>query len=921
LAIVVVALLLVFRSLGAKPQPVKYTFEETTEEWVPVPSATAGDETLSLTDETADVKVGKHSLKIHYKTEQGKIAGIVHPVNGVIGGGVRVWLKTDSAATLVLGLVEKDGSAYMRPVQTLANDWLHAELPFSAFTLSNDSKDENGVLDLEQVGTLIVADAAGFMPGAGVERTLWMDDYEISSDFQTEKPKPYIPLLETGTPSASGARITAGTTYVKGKFGQAVLANSPGELAAVPINVDKLGTGNLQWKQGTIECWISPQVDTSKIQDFAGLIVMQAEPFITGLNGSLFVIYIRPGRLAFMMNNQMEHILATPELNWKKGELHHLAVSWGERGMRLYVDGKLISSNDFKGAPAMLCGDVVVGNHAWTLQSNRFADTAVDELRLSKIQRTDREIAASAKATVPLKLDKDTLSLEHFDGQPLPPICIKGGMPVFNSVPADNAVSLSLVIPGSLPVAAKLSYTVSQPGGAVVADGSMSPGSSAKAGPMLALKPLIAPGFYRIKFYLKSGQKLVSEGADWIRVVSSSPVTSEQSKLFGAAGCYTNPTDGESFFSHAEAAGVHSFRIPFDWAEIEPADGRFVWDKYDEIVRWANKHHVELIPTFMWENPQPSWAGRGVVKVGGNEEHYPPEDMAKWSEFIFQVVSRYKGSVKWWIPANEPNLSKYWHPRGDAKAYVELLRVSQIAIKNADPEAKTLGCSVGGLDLSFLETCFKEGALKYCDAVGMHPYICPHSPDQRFPLDILNPTSQVGTFRDGLLAAKALITKYGGTQNLWLDEVGQPYRNDFISPDWGVSEPKAAEDLVKMYLESSSSGTVDRLLWFSFWGGEFGSFSLLKPGGSPTLSMAAFSALEDRLDGARLVSEGGRGSGMRSLIYMKGNRRIEVVWVPDGEHDITLKSGETADDMYGFAMPLKPLKLTTQPVYLESNLE
>jgi hypothetical protein len=366
---------------------------------------------------------------------------------------------------------------------------------------------------------------------------------------------------------------------------------------------------------------------------------------------------------------------------------------------------------------------------------------------------------------------------------------------------------------------------------------------------------------------------------------------------------------------------VHSFRIPFEWAEIEPAEGKFDWSKYDEMVRWADKHHVELIPTFIWENPQPAWAGRGVVKVGSSEEHYPPEDMAKWSEFIYQVVNRYKGSIKWWIPANEPNLSKYWHPKGDAKAYVELLRVSQIAIKKADPGAKTLGCSIAGMDLQFLEACLKEGALKYCDAVGVHPYICPHSPDQRFPLDILNPASQVGTFREGLLAAKALITKYGGTQNLWLDEVGQPYRNDFVSPDWGVPEPKAAESLVKMYLESSSSGTVDRVLWFSFWGGEFGSFSLVKPDASPTLPLAAFTALVDRLDGANFIKESARPDGVRGLVYVKGKRKIEVVWVPEGEQVITLKSGEKAYDMYGFAMPLKPLKLTTQPVYLESTLD
>jgi hypothetical protein len=96
--------------------------------------------------------------------------------------------------------------------------------------------------------------------------------------------------------------------------------------------------------------------------------------------------------------------------------------------------------------------------------------------------------------------------------------------------------------------------------------------------------------------------------------------------------------------------------------------------------------------------------------------------------------------------------------------------------------------------------------------------------------------------REGLLYARALIEKYGGNQKLWLDEVGQPYRDDFIAPDWGVSEQRAAEYLVKIYAESLASGAVERVLWFSFWGGDYGSFALLKPDGSPTLPLVAYAA-------------------------------------------------------------------------------
>ena len=36
----------------------------------------------------------------------------------------------------------------------------------------------------------------------------------------------------------------------------------------------------------------------------------------------------------------------SPELDWKAGEHHHLAGTWGEAGVKLYIDGKLIAHNE-----------------------------------------------------------------------------------------------------------------------------------------------------------------------------------------------------------------------------------------------------------------------------------------------------------------------------------------------------------------------------------------------------------------------------------------------------------------------------------------------------------------------------------------------------------------------------------------------
>lgn len=915
--------------LNAEPRTYRFPFDDSTEGWSSISvigDPATSDLSFDVTSKPSDVKVGKGALETHYRVEEKKMAGIIRPVDGLAGKGLRVWLKTDTPATLVLGLIERDGSGYQYVVQTPLNKWTFVEVPFISFNLSDDSKDENGRLDPDQVSMILVADAGGFLPGAGIERTLWVDEYEITSELNVPKPKPYKTLLDTGVQTASGARATSGITYLPGKFGQGILADSAGEMSVVRINWPDVESNRLQWDQGTIEMWISPQFNMDRVKDFTGLVAMHDEPFNEGFKGSLLVFYTKSRQIAFVLNAQMQNLAYTMPLNWKSGEWHHIAVTWGEHGMCMYQDGMLVNRNQNKGGPAILSGDMVVGNQAWTVMSDRYSNTIIDELRLSKRQMTDDEIAADAKSVSPLKPDQDTLALEHFDGTPLPPIRITRGTQLFNSQKIGKPVKLQITVPSLNSSNSRLSYTVLSPSGIVISTGFISTGSKQNSNTnafntSINLKPFKIPGFYRLTFKLMSGDKVINKGADWFRVDTSPSTAAKSDLLFGASACYAEFTDGEDFFRYANNTGVKSLRASFEWAEIEPGEGKFVWGKYDRIVEWADKHNIELIPTFIWEKPQPSWAGRGVADQGSSEERYPPEDMAKWSEFVYQVVNRYKGSIHWWIPANEPNLSRYWYPKPDAKAYVNLLKVTRDAVLKADPNAKILGCSAAGIDLGFLEDCFREGALNYCDAVGFHPYICPSDPGSQFPINVLDPGSKVGTFSDGLRLVKELITRYGGKQNLWLDEAGQPYRNDFMTQNWGVSEETAAEYMMKIYLASKASGYVDRVLWFSFLGGNYGSFALLKPDGSPSLPAIAYAAGVEKLAGMKYAGQGNRGEGIKSFLFKNGNKSIEVVLSNTGEKQIALSRNEKASDIYSFpktdANKSLLLNLTSQPVYLE----
>ncbi|HSV73712.1 MAG TPA: LamG-like jellyroll fold domain-containing protein [Chthonomonadales bacterium] len=895
------------------PETPRFAFETDAEGWS---SVTGALEQVSVARAARPGSAGSRSLAFTFRPVRGRIDGVARTVGGAGGAGVRTWLRASHAATLVLGLIERDGSAYMLPVPLLPLTWKRVEAPYSAFRLSDDSRDENGGLDPDQVGRLVIADAAGLLPGADAERTFWVDDYEIASNLAAA-PRPYRPLLAEGLPSPSGARATAGVTYVPGRFGRAMLADAPGELVAVPVH----RSPGSRWPQGTVEMWVSPRFDMERVRDFSALLSMAEEPFVTGFRGGISLFYTGTRQMVAMLNGREDAMAASPPLAWKAGAWHHLAFSWGPAGIRLYLDGQPVGRGAFAGGPAIVAGDVVVGNQAWTILANRPSRTAIDDLRISRRQRTDAEVAASASATGPLRRDVDTLALERFDGTPAPPITLAPGPATLRSVAAGRSFDLEARLPSAPPGGARLAVRVVSAGGtALVAAERPVRATSGGALARFVVPAVTVPGLHRVELRLRSGGSTINAGGGWVRVTPAGGAPPAAPAL-GASMCFAEIEDPETFFRRAAQAGVRTLRLPFEWAEIEPERGRFVWAKYDRIVAAAERWRVELVPTFIWERAQPAWAGRGMVQRGMDQHRYPPEDLERWKVFVRQVVARYRRTIRWWIPANEPNLAKYWHPAPDPKAYVALLRATREAARAADPGARIVGLSVSGIDLRFMEAAFREGALRYCDAVGVHPYMAPHRPDDRIPINILDPGSPLGTLRDGLRMAGALIRRHGGAQPIWLTEAGQPYRDDFIVPGWGVPESVAAERLAMICAEALASGEVDRVLWFSFWGGDYGSFALLAPDGTPTLPSVAFVAASERMHRARPGPPPDRGAGVRALAFERPGAEVHVVWRRSGSGALALRPGERAFDLYGVPLSAanasRRLALTSRPVYLE----
>jgi hypothetical protein len=79
------------------------------------------------------------------------------------------------------------------------------------------------------------------------------------------------------------------------------------------------------------------------------------------------------------------------------GSWHHLAGTWGSRGMQIWVDGMLCGTNGFQGSPPTgTTRTYIIGCGAWASQGDCMQGIA-DEVRISSVQRTFVPLGVSAR--------------------------------------------------------------------------------------------------------------------------------------------------------------------------------------------------------------------------------------------------------------------------------------------------------------------------------------------------------------------------------------------------------------------------------------------------------------------------------------------------------------------------------------------
>jgi hypothetical protein len=205
-------------------------------------------------------------------------------------------------------------------------------------------------------------------------------------------------------------------------------------------------------------------------------------------------------------------------------------------------------------------------------------------------------------------------------------------------------------------------------------------------------------------------------------------------------------------------AGFHWMRQEFPWEDIEiHGKGDFedrrhepyrsAWEKYDHIVDLAEQYGLEVVPRL--SNP-PAW-----TRAAGDEAgtYAPPDDLADWGDYVYAVVSRYKGRIRYYQLWNEPNIYPEWGEQPvDPEGYTKLLCEGYARAKQADPDAIIIsgalaptvslnpgpGPSLGLSEFVFLQRMYDAGAGACFDIMAVNDYMLWSGPtDHRMrPLNI-----------------------------------------------------------------------------------------------------------------------------------------------------------------------------------------
>ena len=147
-------------------------------------------------------------------------------------------------------------------------------------------------------------------------------------------------------------------SFEKAHRGNGFLADGKGDAVSFPT------AEHIKLDVGSIALWVKVMVDIQKVPGESFIFMM----YKRGSN-AFFINHSHawnPKGICWMIKSGGKWFTkgkgksCSQDLDWKKGETHHIATSWGPKGQQLWLDGKLVGQ-----APGHKTGTTKMDKNLW----------------------------------------------------------------------------------------------------------------------------------------------------------------------------------------------------------------------------------------------------------------------------------------------------------------------------------------------------------------------------------------------------------------------------------------------------------------------------------------------------------------------------------------------------------------------------
>lgn len=337
-------------------------------------------------------------------------------------------------------------------------------------------------------------------------------------------------------------------------------------------------------------------------------------------------------------------------------------------------------------------------------------------------------------------------------------------------------------------------------------------------------------------------------------------------------------------------AGIYWDRLEMWWHVVEPEKGKFDWTFCDQVVEFYKKQNINAMVLLCYSS---AWS-----------DNTPPatdEERAAYANYVYQMVNRYKDTVKVWEIWNEPNIPNFWKTP-NVRDYTLMLQEAYKAAKKADPDCVILAAATSGADLQFIEGIHANGGWDYCDGISIHPYSMAGGPVYQRLDKILRQTQE-------------LIASKGRPKKLWITEMGWTSHN-------AEEDRRQAIYLIQSHAIALANG-VEQLQWFCLddWAEKWGLVRTFDPVDVKP-SYKAYQMMTKALGSPGKCAEfegyATVGREVACYVFKKADgKRVLIMWGGgEGRKPVTLrqKSGLDAVDILGNEIDVKEGRFTVDEV-------